>query len=580
MRSARTPSSRSIIAKLRYGFSPGTTLTGTFYDGVQWADSTGNGDNDYVPYASRLAQIQDATSTCSTSSGVPGYTVVTNPQPATPVTACYTAEQFAAASYGGAGGGAGRQRSTSMRDYHLRFNTIAGGIHHITVDAFRNNYDYWKDSSLSGGVGINGQLLGLPVFLNKYDTQGFLIADDLYGIRNDVGIGYYAQHQDQTGNRLNGSLAFVSNPEAYFGEGSAFIRDTYRFSDQLSIFANAWVKRSSVTQRTTFDPRVTALVRPTRRDVFRFTYGRSDGAPSPSLKLLGLADATDPGASLTAVSCGGLNNVTTAGNPHLTSEAANDFEAGYGHRFKGDSTIQLNAYVTSIANQLYQASQPLLAFGRQNVMFEPGALSTYIAQLNNQCGYSLNNQTVLNYLSVATTYNAAHALARGVELNGRARLNRLAYIEYGYTIESSTQSGLSDNVLMNNPLAINGAQIQGIPLHQANFSLDVAPGSWEFRLDNYYVEFNNPFNRPSYWYSNAFLSRAFGRGRTVITLGGTNIFGQASDVFGRIGAGTFAPENRFFNDGTARQQFVNGTFTAERFGLSPAQLTLTLSHRM
>ena len=105
---------------------------------------------------------------------------------------------------------------------------------------------------------------------------------------------------------------------------------------------------------------------------------------------------------------------------------------------------------------------------------------------------------------------------------------------------------------------------------EATLSLDVAPGPWEFRLDNYYTEFNNPLNRPSYWHSNAFISRSFNHGRTMLTLGGTNIFNQAVQYFGYLGLGTTALANQY-NLGTVTPQ--------EEFGLAPAQHTLTLTQK-
>jgi hypothetical protein len=393
------------------------------------------------------------------------------------------------------------------------------------------------------------------------------VSDEIAGARNDFTFGYTLWHQLQTGTEDDNSGISPHIPTGYFGEWSYFARDNYMFNDKVSLFLNAWMKHSSVSERTTFDPRATLQFRPSHADVVQFTYGRSDGAPSPQLKLQGAAVAADPGASLTSVTCNGFNDVTSAGNPNLQSEAANDFEVGYGHRFQADSNVQLNAYVTTVANQLFSASQPVPQYGVGNIAFAPNTLQTYINRLDTQCGLALNNQTVLQYLSVSTTYNAAHALARGIELSGRARLNKLAYIDYGYDIESSTKTGISNEILLSNPTVVNGAQLAGIPLHQANVALDVAPGPWEFRLENYYTEFNNGFNRPSYWHSNAFISRTLDNGRVLVSLGGTNIFNNAVQYFGYLGLGTAAITNPVSGNSPA---------PSEEFGLAPAQLTLTV----
>ena len=554
------------LAKFSYALGNKTKLEATAYDAVQWSDSTGNGDNDYTPYSTRLGQVLNTpTDNCIASDGNPGYNVITTNAGGTQ---CYTAAQYAAASFGPNGGGEDRQRSTRMGDYHMRLTTQAG-INNITVDGFINNYVYWKDSSLAGGIGANGQMLGAQTFADFYNTKGFTVSDEITGQRNDLSFGYSVWHQLITGDENDAQAQIVHTPQ-FFGEWSGFLRDTYQIADNATFFMNAWMKHSSVSAKTTFDPRATLQIRPTRNDVFQFTYGRSDGAPSPALKSTEQPIASPPGASLTSVNCNGFNDVTSSGNPNLLSESANDFEFGYGHRFKDDSNIQINAYDTHVTNQLFGASEPVLQFGVGNINFLPGALDQYIQRLNNQCGLNLNNQSVLQYLSVGTTFNAASALARGVEISGRQRVNRIAYIDYSYDIESSMNVGISDNILANNATVINGAQLPGIPLHQASISLDIAPNPWEFRIDNYYVEQNNTWNRPSFWHSNAFLSRSFDRGRYLLSVGGTNIFNNAVSDFGLIGVGTIPAVN----------SFNSPVHASEEFGLAPAQLTVTLQAKM
>jgi outer membrane receptor protein involved in Fe transport len=556
------------LAKLTYALSPATHLNTEAYDAVQWSDSTGNGDNDFLPFSTRLGQVQSGATNCVTGSGVAGYTVTTDPIAGT--TQCDTAQQFAAATSGPDGGGAGRQRSTTLRDYSASVTTTAG-IHNLTFSGFADNYTYWKDSGLAGGTDANGNLLGTPTFADYYNTLGFLASDEFIVGNHDIAYGFTTWHQLQDGVEDDASGINPEIPTGYFGEWSYFVRDTYTITKQLSFFLNAWLKHSSVTGQTTFDPRATLQLRPTRNDVVQFTYGRSDGAPSPQLKLQGSAIASDPGASLTSVSCTGFNDVTSAGNPNLQAESANDFEVGIGHRFNGDSNIQLNGYVTAVGNQLFGASQPLLQYGIGNVTFAPGALQTYLTRLQSQCpGQNITMASLPQYLSVSTTFNASQALARGLEFTGRQRLNKIVYIDYGYYVESSTQDGISDEILASNPTVVNGAQIPGIPLHQATISLDVAPGRWEFRIDNYYTSTNNGLNRPAYWRSNAFISRSIGKG-TLITLGGTNLFNQAVQDYGYIGLGTAPITNP-----------VSGVapVPSEEFGLAPAQLTLTLQQKL
>ena len=187
------------------------------------------------------------------------------------------------------------------------------------------------------------------------------------------------------------------------------------------------------------------------------------------------------------------------------------------------------------------------------------------------------------FLGIATTYNAANELARGIEINGRVRFISQAYIDYGWYVESSQQQNIPDSILMTNPTLVNGGQQNGIPLHQAQISLDVQPGPFEFRIDNFWVDGNNPIDRPSYWYSNAFISHPFNGGREILTLGGTNIFNNAVQTYGLIGDGVPQRVNQFappiVGPVTGLSQNLAGIATNEEFGIQPAQINLTLTAR-
>jgi hypothetical protein len=599
----------TLLGKFNYAISGSSALAVSAYDGVQWANSTGNGDNDFLPYATRLGQIQLTSPNCVIGSGTTpnGYTVVTNPaawktggEPSTAPgsgLACYTAQQWANVSYGPDGGGAGRSRSNTLQDYDGKFTTKAG-VNNVVLDTYVDNYYFNKYSSLAGGIGPDGSLLGTPVYARNFFTHGYLASDDILGVNNDFGFGYSLLDQLQWSNQLTGVAANPITGEPYyafqpqynaaiFREGSWFIRDTHEFGEQWSGFLNAWVKSNNVTEKTTFDPRVSAQYRPDSSDVLRLTYGHSDGPPAPELKSTGPLFQPNPGTSLTSVSCiPGSNTLpTSGGNPNLTSEAANDFELGYGHHFQQDSNIQVNAYVTNVFDQLYTATQPLLDYGLSNVTFAPGALNLYLSRLIAQgCIPAGTTDLTATYpfLGIGTTYNAANELARGIELQGRQRFVSNFYMDYGWFVESSQLFNVPDLILMTNPTLVNGGQQSEIPLHQAQISLDWQPGGFEFRLDNYWMDGNNPIDRPSYSWSNAFVSHSFEQGRYLLTLGGTNIFNQAVQTYGFIGAGVpqrvnqFAPAAPF----TGLGQNLAGITSNEMFGLQPAQLSFTFTAKM
>ena len=122
------------------------------------------------------------------------------PNPISGATACYTAQQFAAASYGPDGGGAGRQRSTRMGDYHLRFTTHAGQQQHHARRLSRTTTSTGKTAAWPAVSTPTGSCLGTPTFANFYNTKGFLASDEIVPGRNDFSFGYTSWHQLQTGN--------------------------------------------------------------------------------------------------------------------------------------------------------------------------------------------------------------------------------------------------------------------------------------------------------------------------------------------------------------------------------------------
>ena len=87
---------RSGLAKLKYDLSNNTSFTTTVFASGQQSDSTGNGDNDNIPYDTRLAQIKSNPGNCSLPTDPPsktsGYQVITQ-EGAPPQ--CYTAAQWA-----------------------------------------------------------------------------------------------------------------------------------------------------------------------------------------------------------------------------------------------------------------------------------------------------------------------------------------------------------------------------------------------------------------------------------------------------------------------------------------------------
>ncbi|MBV8601494.1 MAG: TonB-dependent receptor [Candidatus Eremiobacteraeota bacterium] len=565
------------LGKLVYNFSPYTSLAFTAYAGNQLSDSTGNGDNDNLPYDTRLAEIQAQPQTCPG-----GYTVITDSNP----NACYTAQQYAAASSGPFGGGQDRNRGTSLQDYHARLTT-KWGIQTLTADVFRNYYAYRKNSNTSAGLDATGTYyVGGGTYIDQYLTTGILLSDDIVGHNNDFGFGYFVEHQREYGNNFTAGPppAFVPQGELGSGDYSFFIRDNYLPTSWLAVYLNAWLQYSNVTAKTTFDPRLSLVFRPTRNDIFRLTGGRADGVPAASIKSNGAISNIGNPSSLNP-SCTFLNPVASGGNPSLLSETATDYEAAYGHRFWGDTALNITGYVSSETNALFSGIQPILQFGPQ-ALTNPVLAATfpgYAQKISSVCGLNLNATTVLPYLGVTTVYNAAQGLYRGLEFSGRIRIVPQAYVDFNYDVQSSQNFGISDTILSNNPFLLNGAQIYGIPVHKGSLTADFNDlHGLEFQIQGFYIGNNNTLNRPAYTFYNAFITKSLAR-NTHLTISAQNLFNQNVQNYGYYGHNLFTPTNQFAPAATTsiQQAVTIGNATQlELLGLQPQVFSLTLGWNM
>ncbi|GAC1651700.1 MAG: hypothetical protein NVS9B12_00290 [Vulcanimicrobiaceae bacterium] len=569
---------KSGLAKLSYALSKNTTLTGSWFGSGQWADSTGNGDNDNIPYDTRVAQIStNNTPNCSLPSDpagtMTGFTVITDSNPS----ACYTAAQFAAASSGPFGGGAGRNRGTSMFDYHARLQSVNG---HSTyaADWFFNHYKFTKSSQEAGGLDPSGTMFQGSEYAQFLNTTGFLLSDSITNEKSDFGFGYFTEHQLQTRldyNTVGLGLYNYDTPQA-FGYGSVFGRASVTMSPRFSVFANLWLKNSNVTHSTYFDPRLSVVFRPSsNRDVLRLTYGQSTGIPAP--ETIFSPPIINGNPSSLNPSCTPFNTVGSAGNPNVKPENSKDVELGFAHRFQDDSNIQLNLYTTSITNQLFAASLPLTQYG--SLAINPALLAGFASKIASAGCAGVDPAvpaSVIPFLAISTTYNAATALYRGIELSGRYRFNHNVYADYTYDVQSSVQNGIPDNILKGNPFIVNGGQIAFIPTHQASFGLDWSNHEgWEARLDTYWTGDNNTSERPAYSISNGFISKILSK-KLKAAFGVSNVFNGAASGYGYFGHQLFIPENQFFSDKTPIQQYVN-TGSGEQFGVPSRAFLFTLS---
>jgi outer membrane receptor for ferrienterochelin and colicin len=552
---------RNLGGKLTYDIDPKTSIFVSALDQTMWADSTGNGDTDYLTYPFVLQGAQGAiadgnnqitlpngsTSNCSGST----LAVLMSFQTYT----CMTPQQYASAFSGPAGGGIGRFHSAWMQDYHARL-TRQIGPGNLVLDGFINNYHYLNVKGLAS--------TGAPQHDDDFFTHGALIGYDYAGNENDASAGVYFQHQQHRSNFGSYNGPFSSY---FLSDTVYFLKDTYAPNDRWSFFSDLGFDRSLNTATTNFDPRLSIVYRPTVNDVVRITGGRSTSEPDPSLLYGGYQfnDAVSSFNGFDYCSQQLLAPVGSGSTPTLQPEHANDIEAALAHRFGNQATLEADYYNTVETNPILGGTFPLSivpAADRPSAAY----LQPFLNKLNGECGTNFT----ASHLGVSTTFNAAKAYYRGLNVAGTVPFLETFTLDAHYTIQSAYYQDVDDNILINNPLIVNGAQISGVPLHSAGVGLayNNRPAQFAARVDENYVGGNNSFHRPAYWYANANVSK--GIGPLTFNLGVYNIFNNNASPWGYIGYGTYQPENQFGDGSTTGLE--QGS---EEFGLPARQIWFT-----
>ena len=558
----------NFVGKLTYDFTPRTNLLLTAYSGNDWSNSTGEGDNDYQtwPYAYYNAQQAIAAlphgveitklNNHKTYKCVNSLVVLDNsPRGFT----CMNATQFADNLYGPFGGGPGRWRTLGNQDYHARLNQGLGAGT-LSFDYFQDSYNYNEQK----GPGFAGG----PYYLYLYNTRGYEVSDDFALSKHDLGFGYdYLYQKNSDGSypyvtasgQSNNYFAFA--PQLNLNTSSYFVRDVWTPNLKLQAFANFWLKHSFNTQSTNLSPRITFVYRPDSSDVFRVTGGHAISEPAPALVYQSIPVYGAP-SSLNPICGNDLNDVASVNDPNLKPESATDFEVAFGHRFTSQTTLQADVYQSWENMALLSGSVPIASVPQYTVPLH--MIDEYLARIASVCG-GHPNESVLGF---STTYNAASARYRGINLNSSVGITRNITFSASYTITSAAYLGVAQDILQANPLLIDGGQISDVPLRQATAGLAYANRTgFAARIDANYMGSYNTYHRSPFWFANGSISQT--AGKVTVNLGVYNIFNSVAQQWGYIGYGVWQPENQYGTDTNAFTQAGN-----EQYGLPFRQVWL------
>lgn len=560
-----TAVSRNALEKFRYSLSGASQLTLTALQSSYWEDKTGNGDGDYLtPTVARatgnaLLSRKAATGPCpageftaTNALGVPWGTAPDGtPDGGAP---CQTPNSYAQYTAGFQGAGPAWQ-SFNFNDEALHFESN-GSHDNIRVDAFANRYLNTNDRTFE--LPFNMVPGDNPSYSNTYvSTAGTILSDSFVTKSNTVGVGF--EYLNSAYARLrNGSLRGA--PIVH--ETGEFVRDAYHAPNSpLSAYASAYFKRSTTTNSSFVDPRLSVVYKlPGGHDVIRAAAGATTTVPTADLvdQLFTPSNLVTAGGG-GGTTCGGLNSIGSAPSALLRPERGVDEELAVGHQFgHDDSQIQAEFYNTNVYDKIYSSLTPLSTTG---VGFIPAA---FLAQADALVAAKCGVADPQSLLGVSGAINLGQLRARGFTISGRLRADPLTYVDYDYATTSTVLVSAPITYLQNNLTSVIGAQAPYLPLHTLSLALDrkLAPRV-DLRYTLHVISDNNNKHGAGYNYSE--LRGAFGVGPGTLTASVFNLFNQDAFIEGYLGQGVPLALNAYATK-AAYAPYL-GAGATERFGL-------------
>jgi len=559
-----TTVSRVALLKFKYDLTPTNHVTFTNLNSEYWEDKSGNGDGDYLPYGPALAIGQNLLKNKSGSDpcpagefqplnsfGVP-YGTGPNGQPDGGVP-CETPKQWANFNTGFDGAGPAWQEF-NFNDYNLRFDGTAGRQTY-SVDAYTNRYLDTVDRTF--GLPYQSVPGDQASWRNTNVVEGGLVAHDdvSIGSSETFGVGY---------SYLNTTYQFFKNAKPK-GNPAIFTKaflldDVYRApGSPLSIYANANFGVSSATYSAFVDPRLSVVYDISHNDVVRAAVGATTTQPAGNEVNVPFTESPLGGAGGgKPISCTSPNGIGSAPSSILKPERGVDQELAYGHRFGGDSQVQLALYDVNVFDKLYSTEIPLEQSGTGFI--DPAYLQAQEQKLLAQCP----GVDPAQLLAVTGTVNVGQLRARGFTFSGRQRVERDTFVDYDWTTDSTSIMSAPVALLKSNQTLILGSQLPNLPLHTLDVALDhTFYKRLELRYSLHEVSANNTKNLPAYNFSNLTAGAPLGHGTFSATI--SNLFNQNAFIEGLRYEGVPLALNQYASAADYAQ--YTGSNATEQFGL-------------
>jgi outer membrane receptor protein involved in Fe transport len=300
-------------------------------------------------------------------------------------------------------------------------------------------------------------------------------------------------------------------------ERSYLLRDEWQATPRLNFSLAGYYSDYDTLNVRRFDPRFGAVYRPDNETALRMSVGT--GFAPPEINDIVQTLNLDSNASVTAPQCPKSEYycVATDGNPGVKAETAVGYDIGAERHFLGSGLVSVDAYRTNVSGHIFEALIPAPA----GLTFTSGSAAGTPVLFINQ------------------PINLAGTVFQGLEFTTKLPVPgvRQLTLDGLYDTQAAYPTGVPFLTESNLGNVVNGEQYEGVPLHKYGYGIEF--NSIDRRTNAFfqgtYYDQNNAFSLPAFWLWNAGFTVPFGQ--QLIHVTDSNVFNKNAFLFANYDGG-------------------------------------------
>jgi len=305
-------------------------------------------------------------------------------------------------------------------------------------------------------------------------------------------------------------------------ERTVLLRDDYQATPKLNLSFASYYSDYDILNVHRFDPRLGAVYRPDNQTALRFSVGTGFGPPRIHDIVQGLDVSVFDASSAPQCPSNNQNCVASIGNHSLRAESAVGYDLGFERDFLGRGSFTADFYRTNVFGHIFNALLPSSGLTFSGPMSQGGGNPV---------------------LFLSKPVNLADTVYQGIELATRLPIPQFTALALDgfYNVQSAFPKGVDPLTEAGLQNVVNNEQYLGVPLHKYGYGID-----YESRDRNTVVFFNgtyydrnNGYNLPAFWLWDGGFTVPLGK--SELHLSDRNVFNKNAFIFSNFNGGVPYP---------------------------------------